>query len=69
LIIDQLVRASRQCEPDHRRDRHDFAVVGFDDLPVAFVDHPMVSQAEKGEVWQITRSAVHPGDQVMAFAP
>ena len=69
LIVRQLVRFSRRTKREHGSDRHDLAIIGFDQLPIAFMHQPVMPQAEEGEVWQITRSAMHPGDQVMAVAP
>src|SRR5258708_4786370 len=53
----------RRCDDD------DLAVVGFDQLPTAFVDHPMMPSTEQDQVAQVGLAAVHPVDQVMAVAP
>jgi hypothetical protein len=45
--VTSLVWTSRRSEHDCRRDGHDLAVVGLDQLPMAFVGEPMMAMAQK----------------------
>ena len=60
----------RSCpEVDHWSDRDDPAIVGLDQLPAAFVNHPMMPATEEDEVVQVCVSSVDPMHHVMSVAP
>ena len=52
-----------------RREGDDLAGFGFDQLPAAFVDHPMVPATEQDQVVKVSAAAVYPVDYVVAVAP
>ena len=54
---------------DHWSDRDDPAIVGLDQLPAAFVNHPMMPATEEDEVVQVCVSSVDPMHHVMSVAP
>src|SRR6266566_267185 len=55
-------------EGDSRRDRDDLMISRFDQLPAAFVHHPMVPATEQDQVVEVGRPAVYPMHQVMSVA-
>src|SRR5438132_4870953 len=57
--VTYLVWPSRQTESNHRRDRHDPAALSLDQLPSALVHHPVMSRAEKDEVFQLVAAPMH----------
>src|SRR5438105_15821533 len=66
--VTYLVWPSRQTESNGRRNRHDLAIFGLDQLPSALVHHPMVPRAQQDEVFQLVPAAMHHVDQVVSVA-
>ena len=48
------------------RDGEELSVVGLDQLPLPFVNHPVMPIAEQDEVGQVAGTASDPVDEVMA---
>lgn len=48
------------------RDREDLTVIGLDQLPLPFVNHPVMPIAEQDQVWLVRSAAFDPMHQVMA---
>src|SRR5690348_9575337 len=67
---DRLVRTSwAGAECDRRRDCHQGAVIRSDQLPAAFVHHPVVPMAEQHLVFYLAAATEQPVHDVVRVAP
>jgi hypothetical protein len=57
------------AERDRGRDGHDPAIVRFDQLPVAFMHHPVMPVAQKREIVEIGRPTMDPVHEMMPITP
>ena len=57
-----LVGSPRKPEGNHGGDGHDSTIVGLNQLPISFVNFPVMSQTKKGKIVEIAGPAVDPVD-------
>src|SRR5260370_23032508 len=70
LTAGRLIRPARgRAEGDCRRDGQNPAVLASDNLPAAFVHHPVMPVAEQSEVGRFISTAMEPVHEVGARAP
>src|SRR5712691_10813058 len=68
-ITSWLVRPARpDFETGRRRNREHPSIVRAHDLPTAFVHHPVMPVAEKGEVRKVAGTVLNPVHKVMPFS-
>jgi hypothetical protein len=63
------VRTPRLPECDCRRNRHDPAVVGLDQLPPALMHLPVVAGAQQDLIFDFSSPATNPVHEMMSIAP
>ena len=69
LAILNLVGPARQSKCDRRRDCHHPAVIAANDLPLAFVHHPVMPVTEQGQIGRLIVPAVEPMLEMMSRGP
>src|SRR5258708_12309983 len=70
LTAGRLIRPARvRAEGDCRRNGHDAAVILTDDLPAAFVHHPVMPVAEQSEFGRFISTPMEPVHDMLAPAP
>jgi hypothetical protein len=67
--VTYLVWTPRHSKKHGRRDSHDLAVVGFNQLPTALVDEPMMPMTEQNLILDFSAAAVQPVHYVVRIAP